>query len=1647
VSCTAADVITEEKRRYLVDVLIPAAVDWFSRALSVRPVAGNLVMGRSPYFCSSANSYLSFVCCDGQFPDSLRTAGVPDTDYLLSVTARPTGGAVLAWALECQSDQIARPVFGQMNISPARMSLLAKDLPNQVSVVIHEISHALGFSYTKFFRFRKPGTVEPVTSSMDVMEMSSDSDLGKAVTRIVTPKVVEFVKSHYNCPDWPGAGAEIEDGGPSGTKLSHWEKRVVMNEIMNPQSEPVMYKSGLTLALFEDSGWYSVDYSAADKLPWGANQGCDFVRRKCVDGWSPFYFCRTANGEGCTADMRFKGACALMDGITTAPSQYQYFPGQTLEGRDILADYCPYYDAQSTRDCADSETLGYFFYGERPGSGARCFMGTYQLRTVPSALAHHGGCLQTTCNPLTNLIMVTLSGSPALTVTCPKDGGVIDLATLAGSNYVGTLMCPPSKQLCTGDPCDIQDCSGRGRCNPADGSCFCNDGYEGPDPYSCPWRTCPSRVNGTICSGHGNCDKMTGLCVDSAGLPGCFAGWSDADCGRQGCPKVNNVECAGQGACVSGACVCDAGYIGSDCSLTDCPGAPARCTSATQGTCDTSNGLCACQDGFDASARPLYFHGADCATNSTGARPMPVLNFAGEFDPSTNGTYTAAAGRLTAKQYAYYQFNVPSVQFPITLTFTARTAAALDPPPIITASYSSAGRPTATRYDFAATSVTDSGRSVTMTFSPPSGTGSSPFSQTGTIYVAVVLLESTGLPTLDFYLELRRDGCAVMQCEHGTCSNSRCICDRESLNTYSFASSGWSGTLCDAPDCPGTPDCGGRRGSCVVPDGAFRANGSAIRGVFPSCQCVGVFSGADCSSYSSTADRVVGELTDFVLDGTWSIRTYRDGANVEWWRRNDGSGRTTLNGTYVGTVDVGASRTRLLIDTDALERVGWGLNGTLGLFMRLEFAGTPTADALLLTQTLVPPTLTDYRDFDVRSWRAASKVQEISTTVSSLMFINVFNGLYGKEPLAYTLYMELSSGCPPSLRACSGHGTCSQVCECDAGWEGLRCDVAVPVMEQLVVYETNELLPGEWQYFVYRPSETPAAAEVTLDLTRTSASTAAWPLLVAAWDSGRYGTSIGKVTSETVFMDYDAVIARNGTQSVTVRRTNTQSQRWLYIGVRNMPTARSSFIGNLVANEAPTVSMPPCESADPDVCREDRCHGRGTYVVVRGTPGCECDFGWNKDTACGSPMFGSFAKVLTAAQDVGFLCSVCSNTASFARDQMAFFKIPQPLQKGTGLSLKVTPVEAPVGARLLGAGSPAAAWRARRAQAGASNATGVSGHPSLLVAATLPRSILDFVYIESGRSANQSIVITDASATGSYWAAVYANTPGTFQLAATRAKIPMPPVQTVDNIAALVSWLTTSLAGHVVLGAGGFLMSIVVLSCLCQCCCGRASQLSKVREKMDQMEADHAQAEEQLERSLIRVASLDPAKLAQTPALAKALASKKSMRKLVADMSDAPVALPSVAVGGAATQPGRPVFQVAAPVLPPRVSAGSRAGDAAPRPRAAPAAATSLLMQSMASDNAAEMAASLAVLQAQAASARAPGALYGAPPTAPDESAIQSATDLRAALRAAAGGGGGGGGAVGRGGGGAVGRGRPAVGPPPGSKGGGAFSGTNPLRQ
>ena len=123
---------------------------------------------------------------------------------------------------------------------------------------------------------------------------------------------------YFGCSSLQGAEVENQPTGSCQIMGSHWEQRIFMNSVMASTLQP---DGGLlnpvTLALFEDSGWYKANYSMAAsfkyRVDWGFNQGCDFALNKCLALPAPYstgdpaHYCTDASGDRtCTVNRYFQ---------------------------------------------------------------------------------------------------------------------------------------------------------------------------------------------------------------------------------------------------------------------------------------------------------------------------------------------------------------------------------------------------------------------------------------------------------------------------------------------------------------------------------------------------------------------------------------------------------------------------------------------------------------------------------------------------------------------------------------------------------------------------------------------------------------------------------------------------------------------------------------------------------------------------------------------------------------------------------------------------------------------------------------------------------------------------------------------------------------------------------------------------------------------------------------------------------------------------------------------------------------------------------------------------------------------------------------------------------------------------------------------
>ncbi|KAK2994794.1 hypothetical protein RJ640_021026 [Escallonia rubra] len=361
-NCTLDDIAGEDKRRRLRKALGQTA-DWFRRALAVERVRGNLRL--SGYSACGQDGGV-------QLPREYVEEGVADADLVLLVTTRPTTGNTLAWAVACERDQWGRAIAGHVNVAPRHLTAEAETLLS--ATLIHEVMHVLGFDPHAFAHFRD----ERKRRRSLVTEQAMDEKLGR----------MAFSENF--------TGLELEDGGGRGTSGSHWEKRLLMNEIMTGSVDTRSVVSKMTLALLEDSGWYQANYSMADRLDWGRNQGTEFVASPC-NLWKGAYHCNTTQLSGCTYNREAEGYCPIVNYSGDLPQWARYFPQANKGGQSSLADYCTYFVAYSDGSCTDinSARSPDRMLGEVRGSNSRC-MASSLVRTgfVRGSSTQGNGCYQ-----------------------------------------------------------------------------------------------------------------------------------------------------------------------------------------------------------------------------------------------------------------------------------------------------------------------------------------------------------------------------------------------------------------------------------------------------------------------------------------------------------------------------------------------------------------------------------------------------------------------------------------------------------------------------------------------------------------------------------------------------------------------------------------------------------------------------------------------------------------------------------------------------------------------------------------------------------------------------------------------------------------------------------------------------------------------------------------------------------------------------------------------------------------------------------------------------------------------------------------------------------------------------------------------------
>ena len=424
-----------------VKQLIDETCNEFSKILEVVPIGTQLSIGEDDikYSCDVDNigsGYQSYFL----FSDLVI---FPTFDSTLATN-------VLAAAGMCMYlTESIRPIYGVLLINPNLSFSKRNTNLYMKNLFFHELTHVLVFSPELF-------------SSLGMMTTRIFD--GSFVSFINSPKVLTTARQHFNCTSLNGV--PLENQGGSGSAGSHWEARYLLGDYMISSDYFDNVISDITLALFEDSGIYKVNYYSGGLFKFGKNMGCEFFDNKCLEGGNTAFkneFCTVNSEYICSRTKISRGQCILNEYSSTIPKRYRYFSDSDVGGFEP-ANYCPvsntvsqssdYYHAS----CRVGSTSLSSDFGEVIGNSSFCFLSSLLPSNSQLSSSSRAICYQVECDSENKQIIVNIGNNK---VYCPTNGGTIDNP----SGFKGSINCPEYYEICgqetenEGEICnDMYDC-------------------------------------------------------------------------------------------------------------------------------------------------------------------------------------------------------------------------------------------------------------------------------------------------------------------------------------------------------------------------------------------------------------------------------------------------------------------------------------------------------------------------------------------------------------------------------------------------------------------------------------------------------------------------------------------------------------------------------------------------------------------------------------------------------------------------------------------------------------------------------------------------------------------------------------------------------------------------------------------------------------------------------------------------------------------------------------------------------------------------------------------------------------------------------------------------------------------------------------
>ena len=300
------------------------------------------------------------------------------------------------------------------------------------NLFFHELTHVLMFSPDIF-------------SNLGMMTTRIFD--GSFVSFINSPKVLTAARQHFNCTSLNGV--PLENQGGTGTAGSHWESRYMLGDYMISSDYFDNVISDITLALFEDSGIYKVNYYSGGLFKFGKNKGCSFFDKKCIeDGSTEFKdeFCTSQNQYFCSRTKISKGQCILNQYSNTIPKRCRYFSDDDTGGFEP-ANFCPVSNTPSQNNdyyptsCNIGTSSINIEYGEVIGNSSFCFISSLLPSNSQLSSVNRAICYRIECDQENKEIIVNIGNNK---LNCPTEGGTLTNP----SGFKGSIECPQYYEMC-----------------------------------------------------------------------------------------------------------------------------------------------------------------------------------------------------------------------------------------------------------------------------------------------------------------------------------------------------------------------------------------------------------------------------------------------------------------------------------------------------------------------------------------------------------------------------------------------------------------------------------------------------------------------------------------------------------------------------------------------------------------------------------------------------------------------------------------------------------------------------------------------------------------------------------------------------------------------------------------------------------------------------------------------------------------------------------------------------------------------------------------------------------------------------------------------------------------------------------------------